>query len=81
MNGTQICAITGSNGYVGGCVKSYFGANGWEIFELARRPKPNRARTQFQLGDDVSPQLLSGISALVHCAYDFAPLRWGEIAR
>ncbi len=79
MNGTQICAITGSNGYVGGCVKRHFGANGWEIFELVRRPKPNARGLQFQLGDEVSPDLLSGISALVHCAYDLRLVRWDEI--
>ncbi|HEU6449060.1 MAG TPA: NAD-dependent epimerase/dehydratase family protein [Verrucomicrobiae bacterium] len=66
----KICAITGSNGYVGGCVKNYFAARGWEIFELVRNPKPGTRAAQFQLGDDVSPQLLSGVDALVHCAYD-----------
>ncbi|HTV63632.1 MAG TPA: NAD(P)-dependent oxidoreductase [Verrucomicrobiae bacterium] len=76
----QICAITGSNGYVGGCLKNYFAARGWEIFELTRRPRPNSRSALFQLGDDVSPQLLSGVTALIHCAYDFTPLRWNEIA-
>jgi len=75
----KICAITGGNGYVGGCVKDYFTAQGWEIFELTRRPKPGARAFQFQLGDDLSPELLSGVTALVHCAYDFTPLRWDEI--
>src|SRR5579862_5426080 len=75
----KICAITGGNGYVGGCVKDYFAARGWEIFELVRRPKPGARAFQFQLGDDLSPELLSGVSALVHCAYDFTPLTWDEI--
>lgn len=79
MNDKKICAITGSNGYVGGCVKNYFAARGWEIFELTRRPKANARAAQFQLGDDISPQLLSGVNALVHCAYDFKPLKWNEI--
>ncbi|HEY1660954.1 MAG TPA: NAD(P)-dependent oxidoreductase [Verrucomicrobiae bacterium] len=79
MSEKKICAITGSNGYVGGCVKNYFNARGWEIFELTRRPKPNSRSAPFQLGEEISPQLLSGMSALVHCAYDFAPLRWNEI--
>ena len=34
------CAITGSNGYVGGRLKNYFAARGWEILELTRQPKP-----------------------------------------
>ncbi len=75
----QVCAITGSNGYVGGCVKNYFTSRGWEIFELTRRPKANTRAALFQLGDDISPQLLSGVSTLVHCAYDFKPLTWKEI--
>lgn len=75
----KICAITGSNGYVGSCVKNYFASHDWEIFELTRRPKANIRPAQFQLGNDISPQLLSGVSAFVHCAYDFKPLKWNEI--
>jgi len=75
-----VCAITGSNGYVGSRIKNHFAACGWETFELTRRPRPNSRAFQFQLGDDVSPDLLSGVGALVHCAYDFTPLRWNEIA-
>ena len=80
MSEKNFCAITGSNGYVGGCVKDHFAARGWQIFELTRRPKPNSRTMRFQLGDEISPELLSGVSALVHCAYDFRPLRWEEIA-
>jgi nucleoside-diphosphate-sugar epimerase len=79
MSKNRICAITGSNGYVGNCAKDYFGACGWEIFELTRRPRPNSRSVPFQLGEKLSPQLLSGIGALVHCAYDFKPLKWNEI--
>jgi nucleoside-diphosphate-sugar epimerase len=60
-------------------VKNFFTAQGWEIFELTRRPKPGSRAFQFQLGEDLSPELLSGVSALVHCAYDFTPLHWDEI--
>jgi nucleoside-diphosphate-sugar epimerase len=76
----RICAITGGNGYVGGCLKNFFASHGWEIFELSRRPRPGARAFQFQLGDDLSPDLLSGVTTLVHCAYDFAPLQWDEIA-
>jgi nucleoside-diphosphate-sugar epimerase len=75
----KICAITGSNGYVGGCVKNYFTARGWEILELTRQPKPGTRGVAFQLGADVSPSALAGVAALVHCAYDFKPLRWDEL--
>src|SRR5262245_24741927 len=73
------CAITGSSGYVGGCVKNYFATRGWETFELTRRPRPNSRALQFQLGDDISSEVLSGMTALIHCAYDFKPLRREEI--
>jgi len=70
MSVKKICAITGSNGYVGGCIKNYFSARGWEIVELIRQPKPGTRAIAFQLGADISPQSLAGVDALVHCAYD-----------
>jgi len=76
----KICAITGGNGYVGGCLKNFFAARGWEIFELTRRPRGGSRMFQYQLGDDLSPDLLSGVTAFVHCAYDFAPVQWDEIS-
>jgi nucleoside-diphosphate-sugar epimerase len=79
MSEKKICAITGSNGYVGGCLKTYFAARGWEILELTRRPGPGARAMAFQLGAEISPQALAGVNALVHCAYDFQPLRREEI--
>jgi nucleoside-diphosphate-sugar epimerase len=75
----KICAITGGNGYVGGCIKKFLAAQDWETFELTRRPKPGARAFQFQLGDDLSPDLLSGVNAFVHCAYDFEPPGWDDI--
>jgi len=75
----KICAITGSNGYVGGGVKNHFAALGWEIRELTRQPKPGRNAVAFQLGANVAPAALAGATALVHCAYDFRPLSQKEI--
>src|SRR5262245_17999182 len=75
----HLCAITGSNGYVGSCVKNYFATRGWETFELTRRPSPHSRGLQFQLGDNISPESLSGMATLIHCAYDFKPLHWEEI--
>ncbi len=74
-----VCAITGSNGYVGGCVKSHLAAHGWEILELTRRPKPGTRAISFQLGAEIPPASLAGVRVLVHCAYDFKPLRRDEI--
>jgi nucleoside-diphosphate-sugar epimerase len=75
----NVCAITGSNGYVGSCIKGHFAASGWDILELVRQPRPGARAVTFQLGGDISPASLPGVSALVHCAYDFKPLRWDEI--
>ena len=79
MSGKKICAITGSNGYVGRRVRSYFAARGWEILDLVRRPEPGARAIAFQLGSEISPQALAGTSALVHCAYDLKLVRWEEI--
>jgi nucleoside-diphosphate-sugar epimerase len=79
MSDKKICAITGSNGYVGGRLKNYFTARGWEILELTRQPEPGARGIKFQLGAEISPQSLAGVDALVHCAYDFKTLRWDEI--
>ena len=75
----KICAITGSNGYVGGCVKNYFAAHGWDILELTRSPKAGTRAVKFQLGGEISPSVFENVGALVHCAYDFKPLRRDEI--
>jgi len=75
----SLCAITGSNGYVGGCLKNYFAARGWEIRELTRRPGTGARAVPFQLDAEISPQMLAGVNTLIHCAYDFRPLRWEEI--
>jgi nucleoside-diphosphate-sugar epimerase len=79
MSDKKTCAITGSNGYVGGCVKNHFVARGWEILELTRSPKAGSRAVKFQLGAEISPAAFENVGALVHCAYDFQPLRWDEI--
>jgi nucleoside-diphosphate-sugar epimerase len=79
MTDKPLCAITGAGGYVGGCLKDYFTRHGWEILELTRQPKPGARAVAFQLGAEISPSSLAGVTALVHCAYDFKPLRWEEI--
>lgn len=74
----KTCAITGTGGYLGGCVKRSFAAHGWEVLELTREPAGRRS-ARFQLGADVAPETLAGVQALVHCAYDFSAVRWPEI--
>jgi len=75
----KVCAITGSHGYVGGCLKNYFAARAREILELTRQPGPGARAVAFRLGAEIPPPALAGLNALVHCAYDFQPLRWEEI--
>ena len=79
MDAKKICAITGSNGYVGGCVKNCFAARGWEILELTRSPKTGTRAVKFHLGEEVLQSMFENVGALVHGAYDFKPLRWNEI--
>jgi nucleoside-diphosphate-sugar epimerase len=79
MSNQPVCAVTGSNGYVGTCLKNHFAARGWKILELTRRPNPGTNGFAFQLGAEISPTVLAGVEALVHSAYDFKPLRWEEI--
>ena len=74
-----LCAITGAGGYVGGCVKTHLAARGWNILELTRQPKPGARAVAFQLGEAIPPAALGGVTALVHCAYDFKPLHWADI--
>ena len=75
----DLCAITGSSGYVGGCLRNYLANHGREILELTRRPAAGPHAAAFQLGPEIAPSTLAGAGALVHCAYDFQPLRWQEI--
>lgn len=76
-----VCAITGSNGYVGTCMKNHFAACGWKILELVRRPKDTAHAFPFELGGDIPSSVFQQARVLVHCAYDFRPLRWDEIKR
>jgi nucleoside-diphosphate-sugar epimerase len=75
----RVCAITGSNGYVGSAIKNFVVSLGWETLDLVRQPQPGARAAKFQLGQDISPATLAGVTALVHCAYDFKPLGWDEI--
>ena len=79
VTGKPVCAITGTGGYVGGAMKDFFAARGWEILELTRRPRPGTRAAAFQLGEQVAPETFTGVDALVHCAYDFKPLHPKEI--
>src|SRR5271155_1571801 len=72
-------AVTGANGYVGGVIASALQRAGWNVVELARTPSPRSSAAagtfrKFSLNEAIDPKALEGIEALVHCAYDFAPI-------
>lgn len=79
----RTCLITGSRGYLGGCIKEAFRREGWNVVELVRNPDEESARAgraiPFRLGEDVSAQSLRGAEALVHCAHDFSLRDWKKI--
>jgi nucleoside-diphosphate-sugar epimerase len=76
---TKLCAVTGANGFVGGCLKRRLLAEGWRVISWTRQPKPGADAVAFRLGQEVDPELFKGVRALVHCAYDFAPLRQDDV--
>ncbi len=68
-----LCAITGSSGYVGSRLRDHFVGSGWDVLELVRRPAAGPRAVSFTLGEPVSPAAFDGVTALVHCAWDFTP--------
>lgn len=64
------CAITGSTGYLGNRLASYFRSRHWDVLELKRTPSA-RGHISYHLDADMPMDVLDGISTLVHCAYDF----------
>ena len=75
----KLCAVTGANGFVGRCLARRLQGEGWRVSPWTRRPVPGADAVPFRLGQEVDPSLFKGVHALVHCAYDFGPLRWEDI--
>ena len=80
MSAGRRVGITGASGFVGSQLASRFEKEGWSVIRFSRG---GREAVQFQLGDEVSPEVFRSreIGALVHCAYDFRPVRWADIDR
>ena len=74
-----MCAITGANGYLGSCLKQYFSSQGWDIVEVSRRPQAGSRAVRFSFGQTLPPQVFAGVDVLIHCSYDFTPVRWDQI--
>jgi len=77
---TKVCMLTGAHGFVGSRLKRYLEREGWRVIAWTRQPEPGSGAVAFHLGQEVDPGLLKGAHALVHCAYDFGPRRWEDIA-
>ena len=76
----KICVLTGAHGFVGSQLRRHLERDGWRVIAWTREPEPGSGAVAFRLGQEVDPGLLKGARALVHCAYDFGPRRWGDIA-
>lgn len=66
--------ITGTTGYLGGCVADYFVAKGIEVDPFTRQ-------SGFVLGSSLVAlsDRLAGADVLVHCSYDFRLTTWPDI--
>jgi len=77
-------AVTGANGFVGSILARHFEDAGWTVTRLVRTPNPADAgMVPFRLGEQLAPDLFRNrqIDALVHCAYDFGPVKPIEVHR
>ena len=74
------CVLTGAHGFVGSRLKGHLERGGWRVTAWTRQPEPGTGAVAFRLGQEIDPNLLKGAQALVHCAYDFGPRRWEDIA-
>ncbi|GAC1504292.1 MAG: complex I NDUFA9 subunit family protein [Candidatus Dormibacteraceae bacterium] len=74
--------ITGATGFVGSMLVRHFESAGWDVMRLSRSAGDGNA-VHFQLGEDLEPDVFgkSQIYALVHCAYDFRPVKPVEVHR
>jgi len=66
--------ITGAGGYVGSHLVASIAQRGHEVVPLSR----DRG---FRLGEPPSAELLAGLDAVIHTAYDFSARGWTEIER
>ncbi len=78
------CIISGTSGFVGSHIKSYFLKNDWEVFELKHTVQNgninNKYLIPYSLGDNVDGKIFNDIEVFVHCAYDFKQSTWENIS-
>jgi nucleoside-diphosphate-sugar epimerase len=66
--------ITGAGGYVGSHLARSFEVQGHAVVRLSRTGG-------FHLGEPIQPEILTGLDALIHAAYDFGARSPSEIER
>jgi nucleoside-diphosphate-sugar epimerase len=77
-------AVTGANGFVGSILARHFEDAGWTVTRLVRIPNPaDGSMVPFRLGEELAPDVFRSrqIDALVHCAYDFRPVKRIDVHR
>ncbi|MCC7354180.1 MAG: NAD-dependent epimerase/dehydratase family protein [Anaerolineae bacterium] len=79
----KTCAITGANGYIGSRITAHLRREGWTVYELRHHLVSAVVKDglllPYSLEEGVKPEILHGVRVLIHCAYDFRPVRWEEI--
>jgi nucleoside-diphosphate-sugar epimerase len=81
---SKTVAITGASGFVGSMLARHFESVGWTVTRLVRTPtRAAGSVVPFRLGEELAPDVFRSrqIEALVHCAYDFRPVRRIEVHR
>lgn len=68
----RIAAITGANGYIGSIVSSGLAEAGFQIRRLVRRPETESGDRYYDITGTLSSDVLDGVDALIHCAYDYS---------
>jgi len=77
-SGIRTVAITGSSGYLGGLLRGRLKEDGLRVISLSRTSTGSESR-RYVIEESLSPDLLSDVDALVHCAYDMKVRRERDI--
>jgi nucleoside-diphosphate-sugar epimerase len=82
LSGLRV-AVTGANGYLGSRVCAYLAARNCEMVAVGRAAPAGVELIQWALDENAVPEMFRGrgIDALVHCAYDFRPVKRDDIRR
>ena len=79
---SQICALTGANGYVGSAIRRSLEAAGMQVVPLVRQPGPDGISWTLESASGLAAELRArGITALVHSAWDMKGVKPAEYRR